>query len=339
MRVLLTGGAGYIGTHTLVELYAAGHDAVVVDDLSNAQRSAIDRTSSITGRPIAFYESDVRDTARLREIFAAEHPEAVIHLAGLKAVGESVAEPLRYYDTNINATLSLLTVMAEAGVFKLVFSSSATVYGTPETLPLTEDSRVGEGITNPYGWTKFMIEQILRDTAQADARWNVAILRYFNPVGAHGSGLIGEDPNGIPNNLMPIVAQVAAGSRDHVSVFGDDYDTADGTGVRDYIHVMDLAEGHVTVLSHLVPGVATYNLGTGQGTSVLQLIKAYGQACGHPIPYQVAPRRPGDLAATYCSPAKAAQDLGWIARRTVEDACRDSWRWQSGAASNGSRQD
>ncbi|MCL2736638.1 MAG: UDP-glucose 4-epimerase GalE [Propionibacteriaceae bacterium] len=330
MRIVLTGGAGYIATHVAVELCAMGHDPILVDDLSNSCRTAVSRVETIVGRPLPFIELDVRDTEGLNAVFARHTPEAVIHFAGLKAVGESVAQPVRYYDTNINSTLSLLSAMASAGVRKLIFSSSATVYGDPEALPLTEESRVGVGITNPYGWTKFMIEQILRDTAQADPTWEISLLRYFNPVGAHESGLIGEDPTGIPNNLMPFVAQVATGRRDHVNVFGDDYDTADGTGVRDYIHVTDLACGHVAALEHLRPGVSTHNLGTGHGTSVLELIHAFEQACGAPIPYQVAPRRPGDLASLYCSPTRARADLGWVATKTVLDACRDSWRWQSG---------
>ena len=329
MRILLAGGAGYIGTHVAVALYEAGHEAIIMDNLSNSRRSAVERVESIVGQTIPFFVDDVRDMKALQRIFAGEAPDAVIHLAGLKAVGESVAQPLRYYDTNINATLSLVTVMEEYEVRKLIFSSSATVYGDPETLPLTESSRVGMGISNPYGWTKFMIEQILRDLAQARPGWEISLLRYFNPVGAHRSGMIGEDPEGIPNNLMPFVAQVAAGRRDKVNVFGDDYGTRDGTGVRDYIHVMDLARGHVAALDHLEPGVAAYNLGTGQGTSVLELIHAFEKACGKPIPYQIVARRPGDLASVYCSPAKAQADLGWAATQTIEDACRDSWNWQS----------
>ena len=330
MRILLTGGAGYIGTHIVTDLYDHGHQAIIVDDFSNSCLAAVDRVSSIVQAPVPCHIADVRDTEMLRRVFAAEQPEAVIHLAGLKAVGESVAQPARYYDTNINSTLSLLKVMGESGVHKLIFSSSATVYGDPEFLPLTEQAQVGVGVSNPYGWTKFMIEQILRDVAQAEPAWQIALLRYFNPVGAHPSGVIGEDPADIPNNLMPYIAQVATGRREQVNVFGDDYDTPDGTGVRDYIHVMDLAAGHVAALDHLAPGVETYNLGTGQGTSVLELIQAFGEACGHPIPYAIAPRRPGDLASTYCSPAKAARDLGWTATRTILDACQDSWRWQSG---------
>ncbi|MCL2471152.1 MAG: UDP-glucose 4-epimerase GalE [Propionibacteriaceae bacterium] len=329
MRILLTGGAGYIGTHVAVELCTLGHDVILVDDLSNSCRAAVARVESIVGRSVQFYQADLRDSMTLTQIFSAEKPDAVMHFAGLKAVGESVAQPLRYYDVNINATLSLLRVMDTAGVRKLIFSSSATVYGDPQALPLTEENRVGQGISNPYGWTKLMIEQILRDVAHSEPTCQMSVLRYFNPVGAHESGLIGEDPAGIPNNLMPFVAQVAAGRRTHVNVYGDDYDTEDGTGVRDYIHVMDLARGHVAALNHLVPGVSTYNLGTGLGTSVFGLIHAFEEACGQSIPFEVTARRPGDVAATYCSPAKAAQDLNWTAGLTIVDACRDSWRWQS----------
>jgi len=329
MRILLAGGAGYIGTHIAVALYEAGHEAIIVDDLSNSRKSAVARVETIVGHSIPFFEADVRDVVALSDIFTAEAPEAVIHLAGLKAVGESVEQPLRYYDTNINATLSLIRVMSEYGVRRLIFSSSATVYGDPEILPLTESSRVGVGISNPYGWTKAMIEQILRDVAEAEPGWHISLLRYFNPVGAHSSGLIGEDPEGIPNNLMPFVAQVAAGRRKFVNVFGNDYDTVDGTGIRDYIHVMDLARGHVAALDHLTPGVSVYNLGTGQGTSVLEVIHAFEKACGKPIPYRIVARRPGDLASVYCSPAKAAAALGWVATQTIDDACRDSWNWQS----------
>ncbi|MDR0488878.1 MAG: UDP-glucose 4-epimerase GalE [Propionibacteriaceae bacterium] len=329
MRILLTGGAGYIGTHIAVSLSLNGHEPIIVDDLSNSCKSAVSRVEEILGKPVSFHELDIRDSTGLNAIFETEKPQAVIHLAGLKAVGESVAQPLRYYDTNINSTISLVKVMSDHGVRRLIFSSSATVYGDPEYLPLTEEACVGLGISNPYGWTKFMIEQILRDLAAAEDGWQISLLRYFNPVGAHESGLIGEDPNGIPNNLMPFVAQVAAGRRECIRVFGQDYDTVDGTGVRDYIHVMDLAEGHVSALNHLVPGVATYNLGTGTGSSVLEIIEAFGQACGRTLPYEIVDRRPGDLASTYCSPEKAAQELQWKASRTIEDACRDSWLWQS----------
>jgi UDP-glucose 4-epimerase len=302
---------------------------MVVDDLSNSRRSAVDRVETITGRTVHFHELDLRDTDQLAAIFAAQTPEAVIHLAGLKAVGESVAEPVRYYDTNLGATLSLLKVMAGAGVYQLIFSSSATVYGIPEALPLTEEARIGQGVSNPYAWSKFMIEQILRDLAATDPRWQISLLRYFNPVGAHPSGLIGEDPAGLPNNLMPFVSQVAIGQRDEVLVFGDDYETIDGTGVRDYLHVVDLAQGHLAALNHLTSGVATYNLGTGTGSSVLQIIAAYSAACGRELPYRIVDRRPGDLASSYCSPAKAEQELGWRAKLTIADTCQDSWRWQS----------
>ena len=329
MRILLTGGAGYIGTHTAVELVDTGHDVVIVDNLINSRASAVTRVAAITGRPIPFHVADLRDTERLARIFAGEQPDAVIHLAGLKAVGESVAKPGLYYDTNINATLSLLGVMRETGVRKLIFSSSATVYGDPAELPLTEESRTGVGIPSPYGWTKFMIEQILRDEVVATPDWEFSVLRYFNPVGAHESGMIGEDPAGVPNNLMPFIAQVAAGRRPMVNVFGDDYATGDGTGVRDYIHVMDLAAGHVAALDRIQPGWHAFNLGTGRPASVLELIEAFGEVIGRPIPYRIVPRRPGDLAVTYCSPARAGEELGWTASRTILDACRDSWRWQS----------
>lgn len=330
MKVLLTGGAGYIGSHTAIELITAGHDVVIVDNLSNSSREAISRVEQITERQIAFYELDVADSAALSKVFAEHRFDGVIHFAGLKSVGESVARPLSYYRNNIDSTLSLVEVMANHQVKRLIFSSSATVYGAPDELPLIEDSRVGVGITNPYGQTKFMIEQIMRDIALANPELEITLLRYFNPIGAHPSGLIGEDPADIPNNLMPYVAQTAIGKRDKVSVFGDDYDTPDGTGVRDYIHVVDLAGGHVAALEHSQPGVAVYNLGTGVGTSVLELIEAFSQACGHDIPYEVTARRPGDVAACYASADKAGRELGWRAQLSIADACRDSWRWQSG---------
>ena len=329
MRLILAGGTGFIGSHVAVELCKAGHAVSLVDDLSNSRRSVVDRLETVTGQRLPLDVLDLRQTEQLREVFARRTPEAVIQLAGLKAVGESVVAPLRYYDTNLNASLSLLSVMEEFAVRRLIFSSSATVYGQPKALPLSEDGRTGVGIANPYGWTKFMIEQILRDLARSDPSWQVSLLRYFNPVGAHPSGLLGEDPQGMPNNLMPVVAQVALGQRRVVNVFGDDYETSDGTGVRDYIHVVDLARGHLAALDHLTPGVTTYNLGTGQGTSVLELIKAFEQASGQPVPYQIVSRRPGDLAAIYCSPTKAESELGWKADLSILDACRDSWRWQS----------
>lgn len=328
-KILVTGGAGYIGSHTLIELISGGHEVAVVDNLSNSSRESLVRVEAIVGQPIPFYEVDVRDKPALTKIFEAEQPDAVIHFAGLKAVGESVAKPLEYYDNNLNSSLVLLDVMREQGVNQLVFSSSATVYGTPEALPLTEDSRVGVGITNPYGQTKYMIEQIIADVATANPDFQATILRYFNPVGAHSSGTIGEDPNGIPNNLLPYVSQVAVGKLAKVSVFGDDYDTPDGTGVRDYIHVVDLAQGHVAALEHSQPGVSTYNLGTGTGVSVLELIGAFSDACGKEVPYQVAERRTGDVASCYADPSKAERELGWKAGLSIQQACADSWRWQS----------
>jgi len=328
MRVLLAGGAGYIGTHTAVELVAAGHEPVIVDDLSNSSEEAVRRVERITGAHIRFVRMDVRDP-ELGAVFADVRPDAVIHFAGLKAVGESVAQPLRYYDVNLNATLNLLRVMRAHDVGRIVFSSSATVYGDPSELPLRETSRTGVGLTNPYGWTKFMNEQILRDAAVADPGLSVCLLRYFNPVGAHASGLIGEDPAGVPLNLMPYITQVAVGVRDHLDVFGDDYDTVDGTGVRDYLHVVDLATGHVAALNHAPGGVSVYNLGTGTGTSVLQLVHAFEQATGRDVPYRVVARRPGDIATCYCDAGKAARELDWTATKTVADMCADAWRWQS----------
>ena len=330
MLILVTGGAGYIGTHTIIELIAAGHNVVVVDDLSNSSAESLRRVEEITKTTIPFYQFDVRDKEKLSKL-CGEHPiDAAIHFAGLKAVGESVAHPIDYYRTNIDSTLALLEVMNDYGIKKLIFSSSATVYGDPSELPLRETSRIGVGITNPYGWTKFMIEQILCDVSTASPDMQISLLRYFNPVGAHESGQIGEDPNNIPNNLMPFVSQVAAGKLPKVRVFGNDYDTIDGTGVRDYIHVVDLAKGHVAALDHLHPGVDAYNLATGTGTSVLQLIEAFKKASDKDIPYEIVDRRPGDIAACYASPEKANRELGWSAEKTIEDACADSWRWQSG---------
>ncbi|MDR2895759.1 MAG: UDP-glucose 4-epimerase GalE [Propionibacteriaceae bacterium] len=328
MKVLLTGGAGYIGTHTAIALHDQGHQVVIVDNLANASQEAVKRAEQITGTSMPFYEIDVCQIDALRRVMEATKPDAIIHFAGLKAVGESVAQPLRYYDNNLNSALSLVKVMLECDVQHLVFSSSATVYGDPERLPLTEDCRIGVGITNPYGWTKYMIEQMLRDISLAEPQLAITILRYFNPVGAHPSGLIGEDPLGIPNNLMPFVAQVAGGRRPEVQVFGNDFDTVDGTGVRDYIHVSDLAAGHVAALDHSQPGVSTYNLGSGRGTSVLELIAAFEQACGHTIPYRIVGRRAGDIDSSYCDPELARRLLGWKTEHTIEDACRDSWHWQ-----------
>lgn len=329
MNILLTGGAGYIGSHTAIELLEAGHSVIVVDNLSNSSRHSLKRVTQITGHEIPFYKGDVRDASLLNRIFTDHTIDGVIHFAGLKAVGESVEKPLEYYSNNLDSTLVLLESMRAHGVKTLVFSSSATVYGTPESLPITEESRVGVGITNPYGWTKFMNEQIISDFTASTDGFESTILRYFNPVGAHESGLIGEDPNDIPNNLFPYISQTAVGKREHVGVFGNDYDTPDGTGVRDYIHVVDLARGHVTALEHSEIGVSIYNLGTGTGTSVLESIAAFSAACGHDIPYQILPRRAGDIASCYASADKAARDLGWRAQLTVADACRDAWKWQS----------
>ena len=329
MKVLLTGGAGYIGSHTAIELIEAGHDVVIVDNLANSSAEAVKRVEEIVERSLPFYETDVRDKAALLDIFTKEQPDAVIHFAGLKAVGESVAKPIEYYDNNLTSSLVLLDVMRETGVKKLVFSSSATVYGTPSELPLTEESTVGVGITNPYGQTKYMIEQIIQDTGAADPTFEATILRYFNPVGAHHSGKIGEDPNGLPNNLLPFVSQVAVGKLEKVGGFGNDYDTPDGTGVRDYIHVVDLARGHVRALEHSQSGTTVFNLGTGAGTSVLELIASFSKSCGHDIPYEIRSRRPGDIASCYADPAKAEELLGWTAEYDINRACEDSWRWQS----------
>lgn len=329
MNILVTGGAGYIGSHTLIELITSGHTPIVVDNLSNSSQEALRRVEKITGHTIPFHDFDVRDKEKLSQLFADNSFDAVIHFAGLKAVGESVAKPLEYYGNNIDSTLVLLDVMKNHSVKKIIFSSSATVYGDPEELPLHETSRIGVGITNPYGQTKFMLEQILRDACIADNQVEVSILRYFNPVGAHESGMIGEDPSGIPNNLMPYIAQVAVGKLDTLRVFGDDYDTIDGTAVRDYIHVVDLARGHVAALNHMNSGAHIYNLATGRGTSVLQMVAAFEKASGKTIPYEITARRPGDVPANYASPEKANQELDWKTEKTIEDACADSWRWQS----------
>lgn len=329
MRVLLTGGAGFIGSHTAVELVAAGHTPVIVDNLVNASSEVLARIGELTGQQIEFHEFDLRDEAALRELFRTQAIDACIHLAGLKAVAESVATPLDYYRNNLESTLVLAAVMQEFGVKRLVFSSSATVYGSSSELPLKESSQTGVGVTNPYGQTKYMIEQILKDLSSADPELEVTTLRYFNPVGAHPSGRIGEDPAQIPNNLAPYVLQVAVGRLEQVSIFGSDYPTPDRTGVRDYIHVMDLAAGHVRALERSLPGARAFNLGTGTGTSVLELIEAFRRASGKQIPAVVVDRRPGDAAASYADVTLAERDLGWKATRTIDDACVDSWHWQS----------
>ena len=330
MKVLVTGGAGYIGSHTCVELIEAGIDPVVIDNLCNSNPESLRRVKMITGKEVPFYEGDVRDEVLLNTIFSEHDIECVIHFAGLKAVGESVAKPLEYYENNLCSTMTLCRVMGKRGVKRIVFSSSATVYSGDNEMPLRETSKTGN-CTNPYGWTKYMGEQILRDLTVADPEWSVVLLRYFNPVGAHASGLIGEHPNGIPNNLMPFISQTAIGKRHHLNVFGNDYDTHDGTGVRDYIHVVDLAKGHVAAISHLMktPGESVFNLGTGTGYSVLDMVKAFETANGIPVPYEIAPRRPGDLATCYADPAKSAEVLGWKATKDQTDMCRDTWNWQS----------
>ncbi|MCL1114211.1 UDP-glucose 4-epimerase GalE [Shewanella basaltis] len=329
MAILVTGGAGYIGTHTVVELLNAGQEVVIVDNLSNSSVEALARVKTITGKDVVFYQGDILNKALLQKVFADHEIESVIHFAGLKAVGESVAKPLKYYENNVTGTIILCQVMAENNVKNLVFSSSATVYGDPASLPIKEDFPTGA--TNPYGQSKLMVEHILADLHHSDNSWNIARLRYFNPVGAHESGLIGEDPNDIPNNLMPFIAQVAVGKREQLSVFGNDYNTADGTGVRDYIHVVDLAIGHLQALKKLQtkPGLVTYNLGTGIGYSVLDMVKAFEKACGKTIAYQISPRRPGDIAACYADPSFAAVQLDWRATHSVEDMASSSWKWQS----------
>ena len=330
MAILVTGGAGYIGSHTCIELINAGYEVVVVDNLYNSSKESLKRVGAIVGQEIKFYEADIRDAAAMKHIFEQEKIDAVIHFAGLKAVGESVAKPIAYYDNNINGTLVLCNAMKEAGVKNIIFSSSATVYGDPAFIPITEECPKGQ-CTNPYGWTKSMLEQILTDIHTSDPEWNIVLLRYFNPVGAHESGTIGEDPKGIPNNLMPYITQVAVGKRECLGVFGNDYDTHDGTGVRDYIHVVDLADGHVKALKKIEEkaGVCVYNLGTGNGYSVLDMVKAFSKACGHEIKYEIKDRRPGDIATCYADPAKAKAELGWEAKRGLDEMCEDSWRWQS----------
>ncbi len=330
MAILVTGGAGYIGSHTCIELINAGYDVVVLDNLSNSSEKSLDRVAQITGKKIPFYQVDILDKEGTNEIFEKEAIDSVIHFAGLKAVGESVSKPLEYYHNNITGTLLLCDVMRNHNVKNIIFSSSATVYGDPAFVPITEECPKGK-ITNPYGQTKSMLEQILTDLKVADPEWNVVLLRYFNPIGAHESGLIGEDPKGIPNNLLPYIAQVAVGKLPCLGVFGDDYDTVDGTGVRDYIHVVDLARGHVKALKKIEDksGVNVYNLGTGKGYSVLQVVKAFEKACGKPIPYVIKPRRPGDIAACYADASKAKAELGWEAEFDIERMCVDAWRWQS----------
>ncbi len=328
MKILVTGGAGYIASHTDLELLNAGYEVVAVDNLSNSSAEAIRRVERLAGKSIKFYENDIRDKNTMDNIFENENIDAVIHFAGLKAVGESCEIPLAYYDNNLNGTITLLEVMEKHRVKNLVFSSSATVYGDPETVPITEEFPLSA--TNPYGRTKLMIEDILRDVYAADKSWNIAILRYFNPIGAHESGEIGEDPNGIPNNLVPYIAKVAMGILDKIHVFGNDYDTPDGTGIRDYIHVVDLAIGHIKAIEKLTqkPGLVTYNLGTGRGYSVLEVIHNYEKACKKKLPYVIDPRRPGDIAVSYADPSKAERELGWKATRGIEEMCRDSYNWQ-----------
>jgi UDP-glucose 4-epimerase len=328
MRILVTGGAGYIGSHTVVLLAEAGHEVVIVDNLANSRSAAVDRVRELTGADIAFHQVDLLDESSLDDVFGSESPDAVIHFAGLKAVGESVAEPHRYYSTNLGGALNLTRAMADHDCRTIVFSSSATVYGATPTLPLVESASTSA--TSPYGWTKLMIEQILHDIHEADDSWSVATLRYFNPVGAHPSGRIGEDPQGIPNNLVPFIAQVAVGRRERLQVFGDDYDTADGTGVRDYIHVLDLAAAHLAALHRLaeVGGHHVWNLGTGRGHSVLEVIRAFEDASGRPVPYDVVGRRAGDIATCYADPSLANEELGWSADHSLEAMCTDTWRWQ-----------
>ncbi len=330
MKILVTGGAGYIGSHTCVELLDRDYEVVVVDNLYNASEKSLQRVEEITGKKLTFYKADIQDYAALDKIFDCEDIDCVIHFAGLKAVGESVAKPLEYYQNNIAGTLVLCNVMRKHNVKNIIFSSSATVYGDPAFVPITEKCPKGTP-TNPYGWTKSMLEQILTDLHTSDNEWNVILLRYFNPIGAHKSGKIGEDPKGIPNNLLPYVAQVAIGKLPKLGVFGDDYDTPDGTGVRDYIHVVDLALGHVRAIDKIKenPGIKIYNLGTGKGYSVLDVVKAFGKACGHDVPYEVKPRRAGDIASCYSDATLAKEELGWEAVYGIDEMCEDSWRWQS----------
>ena len=325
--ILVTGGAGYIGSHTCVELLKNGYEVIVADNFSNSNPGVIERVKKITGKDFLFYEMDVCDETALDRLCKAHPIDCVIHFAGLKAVGESVAKPVSYYSNNICSTLALLKAMEKHGIKQIIFSSSATVYSGENKMPLTEDS--ARGCINPYGWTKFMCEQIISDTVTANEGWSAILLRYFNPIGAHESGIIGEDPSGIPNNLMPYIAQVATGKLKQLSVYGADYDTADGTGVRDYIHVCDLAAGHVAAIKHKEKGTHVFNLGTGQGTSVLEMIHNFENVNGIKVPYKIADRRPGDLAVCYADPSKAEKVLGWRAEKTLEEACADSWRWET----------
>ncbi len=329
MKILVTGGMGYIGSHTCVELLNLGMEVVIVDNLSNSNPEVLNRVETITGKRPLFYELDVCDEKALSKVFDEHSIDCVIHFAGMKAVGESVEIPERYYSNNLGSTLTLCRVMAAHNVKRIIFSSSATVYSGDNEMPLRESSKTG-GCTNPYGWTKYMGEQILRDIAFADKEWSVVLLRYFNPIGAHHSGLIGEDPKGIPNNLLPYISQTAVGRRSHLNVFGNDYDTHDGTGVRDYIHVVDLAKGHVAAIGYATEhtGAEVFNLGTGTGYSVLDMVKAFEKVNHVPVPYEIAPRRPGDLATCYADPAKSREGLGWVAEKGLEDMCRDTWNWQ-----------
>lgn len=330
MRILVTGGTGYIGSHTCVELLEKGCELVAADNLVNSSEESLRRVEQITGKPVPFVELDLRDEAALRALFEQYDFDAVIHFAGLKAVGESVAQPLRYFDNNLNSTITLLRVMGDYGVKRIIFSSSATVYSSENEMPLREDCRTGN-CTNPYGWTKFMCEEFMRSLAASDPSWSVVLLRYFNPVGAHESGLIGEDPQGIPNNLMPFIAQTAGGRRDCLTIFGDDYPTPDGTCIRDYIHIVDLARGHAAALDYLMEhtGCEVFNLGTGRGCSVLELVTAFEKANGLTVPKKIGPRRPGDNAVVYSDPARSEKLLGWKATHSVEDMCRDAWNWQT----------
>ncbi len=330
MKIIVTGGAGYIGSHTCVELLNAGHDVVILDNLYNSNQKAVDRIELISKKSVTFYQEDILDKDALNRVFDNEDIDAVIHFAGLKAVGESVKKPIEYYQNNVQGTLNLVDVMRNHNVKNIVFSSSATVYGDPAQIPITEECPKGT-CTNPYGWTKWMLEQILTDVHTSDPEWNVLLLRYFNPIGAHESGLIGEDPKGIPNNLLPYIAQVAIGKLDKLGVFGDDYDTPDGTGVRDYIHVVDLAKGHVAALGQMASncGVKVYNLGTGKGYSVLDVLHAFEKACGHEIPYEIKPRRAGDISTCYSKCDLALEELGWKAQYDIDEMCASSWNWQS----------